>query len=83
MEENKARTYILEYLREHPQASDTLEGITRWWLVSQQVNYSVMVVMEVLEQLKAEGLIVGREIGGKLVYLAKDTESSGIETSPH
>lgn len=75
MEESKVRAYILAHLLENPQACDTVEGIARWWLVSQQVSHSVMAVKEALGQLKAEGLIVERETGGGVpVYSA-----SGIE----
>lgn len=28
---------ILEYLRRHPDASDTLEGIMEWWLLNQKI----------------------------------------------
>jgi len=28
---------ILEYLRKHPEASDTLEGIAEWWLLNQRI----------------------------------------------
>lgn len=76
MEENEVRTYILEHLNTQPQAGDTLEGITRWWLVSQRINNSVIAVKEALSQLQAEGLITERKItGGKPVYLAGNIEA--------
>lgn len=75
MQQNEARTYILEHLRQNPHAGDTLEGITRWWLLSQQVTQSVAAVKEALEQLKSDGLIVEREVGGSWpVYVASENE---------
>ena len=75
MQQNEARKYILEHLRQNPHAGDTLEGITRWWLLSQQVTHSVAAVKEALEQLKSDGLIVEREVGsGRPVYVASEDE---------
>ncbi len=75
MKENKARTDILSYLRRHSQAGDTLEGITRWWLLSERVSLSVTTIKEALEQLDTEGLILARDLGdGKLVYLAREAD---------
>jgi predicted ArsR family transcriptional regulator len=74
VKDNKLRTDILEYLRTHPEAGDGLEGITRWWLVSQQVDLSVIAIKETLEELVTEGLIVERNIGdGRPVYFASNT----------
>jgi Fe2+ or Zn2+ uptake regulation protein len=55
---------IMEYLQGHPDAEDTLEGITRWWLMARRVDHSVAEVRKALEKLKAEGRVVQREIGG-------------------
>lgn len=66
---------ILNYLEEHPQASDTLEGITRWWILQQQVSESVMVVHRALELLKEEGYVLERKTpDGQTLYSLKNTE---------
>ena len=48
---------ILSYLRKHPDAGDTLEGITRWWLESDRVDRSADEVAEGLELLLEKGLL--------------------------
>jgi Fe2+ or Zn2+ uptake regulation protein len=52
---------IVEYLREHPRASDTLDGIAEWWIMRQHVRVELNTVKNVLRQLIAEGVL--REIG--------------------
>jgi DNA-binding transcriptional regulator PaaX len=54
---------ILEYLRKHPDASDTLEGITEWWLLSQRIHYERKKVREAVSKLVDQGFLV--EIKGK------------------
>lgn len=51
-------TSIFNYLRENPDAGDTLEGITKWWLLRQRLRDSLAMVQEAIEQLKARGLVV-------------------------
>ena len=47
---------VVAYLEVHPNASDTLEGIHRWWLTS-DLPHSTADVARVLEQLCAQGKI--------------------------
>jgi hypothetical protein len=42
---------IVHYLRMHPKAGDTLEGIARWWLASEQIDASVRDTAAALETL--------------------------------
>jgi hypothetical protein len=49
---------ILEYLRKHPDASDTLEGITEWWLLSQRINYEMKKVKNVIFELVKDGRLI-------------------------
>lgn len=51
------REAVLDYLREHPRAMDTLEGIAQWWLVRQRVRMSVELVARALEDLEQSGLV--------------------------
>lgn len=42
---------IFEYLAEHPQASDTLEGIAEWWIMRQRIRVEVTKLANVLRHL--------------------------------
>jgi hypothetical protein len=48
---------ILSYLEEHPQASDTLEGIAGWWIMRQRVWVEVESLKKVLHGLAERGLL--------------------------
>lgn len=73
-EDEIART-ILDYLRTHPQASDTLEGVAKWWLMRQRVSESTEVVQRVLQRLRDRGLIRERRLaGGRTLYEASEPE---------
>ena len=48
---------IMEYLQRRPLASDTLEGITHWWLVQQAIVRNTDLVERALEQLAHEGKV--------------------------
>lgn len=48
---------IRQYLAEHPQAMDTLEGIAEWWLMRQRVRVDLEVLERVLRHLTAEGVL--------------------------
>ncbi|MDQ2922301.1 MAG: DUF4364 family protein [Acidobacteriota bacterium] len=52
---------ILDYLRKHPQAQDTLAGIAEWWLPEQGIENRKASVKEALDELVAEGLISEHE----------------------
>lgn len=48
---------ILQYLKQNPDAGDTLEGIATWWLEQQRIERVVKEVAEVLDSLIKEGKI--------------------------
>jgi predicted transcriptional regulator len=69
--EDKTAQHILQYLKEHPEAGDTLEGIAKWWVMLQQLNNSVDAVQTALQSLTTKGLIVERKgPDGRAIYLA-------------
>jgi Fe2+ or Zn2+ uptake regulation protein len=64
---------VLKYLKENPQACDTLEGIARWWLLQQQVDDSVVAIHQALEELKKQGAISERKApNGQTLYFARE-----------
>jgi hypothetical protein len=58
-----ART-ILSYLADHPDAQDTLEGITQTWLPGQGNKFKPTMVQEVVKDLVLEGTILETKIPG-------------------
>jgi hypothetical protein len=46
---------ILNYLSEYPQAMDTLEGISEWWVMRAQVRVEVDALLRILRQLVERG----------------------------
>ena len=48
---------ILAYLAKHPDAQDTLEAITEWWLLEQRIERTAADVSEVLAGLVARNLV--------------------------
>jgi len=60
---------ILNYLRKNPDAGDTLEGITRWWLEQEKIEISVDRAVEALESLVQKGEIRVQKVkGGSTFY---------------
>jgi Fe2+ or Zn2+ uptake regulation protein len=55
--EARIRGEVLDYLRQHPHAMDSLEGIATWWLPRHEVRVGVELVARALEQLEDEGLL--------------------------
>ena len=49
---------ILHYLRIHPEAADTAEGVARWWLGRLKVDGGIELVAEALDRLFREGLVI-------------------------
>ena len=62
---DRIATQILFYLKKHPEAKDTLEGITEWWLEKQWIEESVESVARGLSQLCARGLVREEKVFGK------------------
>ncbi|UCE17781.1 MAG: hypothetical protein JSV84_12980 [Gemmatimonadota bacterium] len=60
---------ILNYLRKHPDAGDTVEGITRWWLEFERADQYVDDVTGVLDSFLEKGLL--RKVQYRDVFLYK------------
>ena len=59
---------IVAYLRAHPGAGDSLEGIAEWWVMRQVVRTEVRAVARVLERLAADGVLETLETSGGTHY---------------
>jgi hypothetical protein len=65
---------VLSYLSRHPEAKDTIEGITEWWLLEQRIHVAEMVVKKALADLVDRGLIVQNRAGDGKVYYSLNKE---------
>ncbi len=63
---------IMRYFADHPKASDSVQGIAKWWLSHQRYIEAEELVGLALEQLVAEGKIQKiRTTGSDFVYAYK------------
>lgn len=70
---------LLAYLVEHPHAQDTLEGITQWWLLEQEIKRWTAEVQSALADLVARGLVMEREgDDGRVHYRINQHKSEEI-----
>lgn len=60
---------VLSYLRAHPEAADTLQGIVRWWLPQQRYNRESGRIEAVLASLAERGRLQVRMLpDGHFLY---------------
>lgn len=60
---------ISDYLADHPDAADSLEGILKWWLTRQHYERAARKVQKALEHLVACGVVVAHKTAnGKILY---------------
>ncbi len=59
---------ILSYLVKHPEAMDTVEGITRWWLLRERIDQSLETVTTTLEFLQQQDFVQVQEISDSHFY---------------
>jgi hypothetical protein len=71
-DKHQACRYILNYLVEHPDAGDTLDGIVEWWLLNQKIRFETRIVSQAVAELVAQGLIVEQKgPDARTIYRAK------------
>ncbi|GLH74177.1 hypothetical protein GETHLI_26790 [Geothrix limicola] len=67
---------ILRYLRAHPEAADSLEGIASWWLPASGYSATTEAVQLALTQLVAEHRIARIDLAdGRTLYQSVDKVS--------
>jgi hypothetical protein len=52
---------VLDYLVQHPQARDTMEGIVEWWLLEQRIRSAIAEVEAALRDLVSRDFVIARE----------------------
>jgi hypothetical protein len=68
MNEEEVTDAVLGYLKEHPHAMDTLEGIAGWWVMQQHTVVQVTMLVKVLRRLTDTGLLEELDAGGTRRY---------------
>lgn len=62
---------LIAYLKDHPDAQDTLEGIVEWWLLEQKIKRQKNQVKRVLGELVLKGLVAENNMGSSTYYRIK------------
>jgi hypothetical protein len=62
---------VLDYLAEHPQAMDTVEGIAEWWVMREQVRVDVRLLERVLHRLTEQGVLEENHSGAQVRFSLK------------
>lgn len=60
---------IREYYRSNPNAGDTVEGIASWWITSQRLKSSKILVRRALEFLVQEGELDKKVFDKQEIYV--------------
>jgi hypothetical protein len=59
---------VTRYLESHPEASDTIEGIAKWWLSRQRLEESTELVAQAVERLVLRGVVERHERNGVALF---------------
>lgn len=74
---------IIGYLRSHPDAADTLDGIVEWWLPQQRYEMAYTHISRVLAHLVDTGLLRCDSLpGGGDLYALNDPCAEPHRTGP-
>ena len=65
---------IRRYVREHPNAADTLDGVAGWWLGGGTEGEWLETVKIALERLVASGELTRRTLGDGTVIFERNKE---------
>ena len=64
------------YLKIHPNAADTIEGITKWWLPGRGIEASSLIVQQALNYLGSKSVVkCNANLSGNKVYSSNKTQS--------
>jgi hypothetical protein len=63
---------ISRYINKRPNAAETAEGVTNWWISRQRIEESVELVENALEYLVAQKALVKRSLGSQTLYMKAD-----------
>lgn len=84
MENSQLAQRILRYLEDHPNARDTVEGITEWWLLQNEIQQRLAEVEAALGELVQSGLVIADRGAGRAVHYRLKTrlaQESALRTN--
>lgn len=70
--ENRIRDVAQEisrYINKRPNAAETAEGVTNWWISRQRIEESIEIVENALEYLVQQKKLVKRSLGRRTLYM--------------
>jgi hypothetical protein len=70
---------VKQYLAEHPEAMDTIEGIAEWWLMRQQIRIEMEALISALNRLTDDGVLERIDSGGEARYRLKKNRLGDLE----
>ena len=66
---------IRAYLKAHPNAADSVDGIAKWWLARQRYVEALDEIQEALEELVVQGVVAKHvTAGGKTIYASTEQD---------
>jgi hypothetical protein len=66
---------VIEYLRRHPHAADSLDGVVQWWLPRQRYETARERIGVALDQMVANGRLERRALpDGTAIYSLRQEE---------
>jgi len=74
---------ILQYLHEHPDAKDTLEGIAQWWLIHEGIERKIKEVERAVSILLDQGLVIEVRRDGLMPYYRLNTGTQLEDPTSH
>jgi len=64
------------YLRAHPYAADTIEGVAEWWLPSKGIDVSTSMIQQALDHLCAHSVVVCHvHANGNNIYSSQQAQN--------
>jgi hypothetical protein len=73
--ESEIETSVLEYLRRHPQATDSVIGIVEWWLPRQRYETALERIGSIVERMVSDDRLTRRTLpDGTTVYSLRRTQ---------
>ena len=62
------RQAVLNYLEEHPDAMEAVDGIAEWWIARGQIRVEVEALRRVLKELTDSGVLKEMRVTGETYY---------------